>query len=110
MEEEGKILSQFLRVARWDDLVEGRGTAVKVGEFEVALFKEGESIHAIGNVCPHRMAPLAHGWVENGKVYCPMHGWDFNLRTGACGVNPSKPVRRFDARVVDGWVEVLVGG
>ena len=99
-------MSGFQPVARWDDLVEGRGTAVKIGDVEIALFRQGNQVLAIGNLCPHRMSPLAHGWVENGKVYCPMHGWDFDLRTGACGVNPEKPVQCFEARVVEGRVEV----
>lgn len=33
--------------------------------------------------CPHRAARLSQGWLENGEIVCPYHGWAFNT-SGAC--------------------------
>ncbi|GAA1466485.1 aromatic ring-hydroxylating oxygenase subunit alpha [Microbacterium thalassium] len=33
--------------------------------------------------CPHRGSRLSQGWVENGDIVCPYHGWSFDP-TGAC--------------------------
>lgn len=33
--------------------------------------------------CPHRGARLSQGWLENGDLVCPYHGWSFDA-TGAC--------------------------
>lgn len=33
--------------------------------------------------CPHRAARLSQGWLEDGEIVCPYHGWAFNT-SGAC--------------------------
>ncbi|GAA1705689.1 aromatic ring-hydroxylating dioxygenase subunit alpha [Microbacterium sediminicola] len=33
--------------------------------------------------CPHRGSRLSQGWVENGDIVCPYHGWSFDP-SGAC--------------------------
>jgi phenylpropionate dioxygenase-like ring-hydroxylating dioxygenase large terminal subunit len=33
--------------------------------------------------CPHRGSRLSQGWVENGDIVCPYHGWSFDV-SGAC--------------------------
>lgn len=38
--------------------------------------------------CPHREAPLSEGWIENGCVVCPYHGWAFGDE-GKCVTVPS---------------------
>jgi nitrite reductase/ring-hydroxylating ferredoxin subunit len=42
---------------------------------------EGE-LYAMDNVCPHWGGPLGQGTLENGKLRCPWHGWEFDPRTG----------------------------
>ena len=39
---------------------------------------------AMSDACPHRLAPLTEGRIdENGEIECPYHGWTFD-GTGAC--------------------------
>jgi nitrite reductase (NADH) small subunit len=74
----------WVPVARLEDL-DGRGrkTVTVVGT-EVALFKVGERVYAIKARCPHREGPLIRGFLEDGpSIRCPMHGWCFDLTTGA---------------------------
>ncbi|MDF2373452.1 MAG: aromatic ring-hydroxylating dioxygenase subunit alpha [Rhizobiaceae bacterium] len=33
--------------------------------------------------CPHRAARLSQGWLDNGDLVCPYHGWAFHT-SGAC--------------------------
>ena len=33
--------------------------------------------------CPHRAARLSQGWLEDGHLVCPYHGWSFDT-SGAC--------------------------
>ena len=50
---------------------------------EIALFKIDGEVFAVGNVCPHQHTALIYdGFIENGFVVCPAHGWRFNLKTG----------------------------
>ncbi|GAX76051.1 hypothetical protein CEUSTIGMA_g3494.t1 [Chlamydomonas eustigma] len=39
--------------------------------------------HCFEDMCPHRLAPLSEGRVENGQLHCAYHGWQFNSK-GSC--------------------------
>lgn len=80
-----------VRVARIADIPEDSGLCVIVSGRQVALFRHGDEVFAIGNICPHQGAPLAEGFQEEGIVECPMHGWQFDLRTGRA-LNGTQPV------------------
>ncbi|MCW2941323.1 MAG: hypothetical protein JWN00_4308 [Actinomycetia bacterium] len=45
--------------------------------------------------CPHRSARLSQGWVADGDLVCPYHGWSFDV-SGACTRipqnDPDKPI------------------
>ncbi len=47
-----------------------------------------QAIHAAVDVCPHRAARLSQGWIADGCLVCPYHGWHFDRR-GACVEIPS---------------------
>jgi phenylpropionate dioxygenase-like ring-hydroxylating dioxygenase large terminal subunit len=38
--------------------------------------------------CPHRSARLSQGWVEDGCLVCPYHGWRYD-RSGQCVLIPA---------------------
>jgi nitrite reductase/ring-hydroxylating ferredoxin subunit len=100
-------MSQHLPVARLDQLTAGRGLAVEVGRTTVALFCVGGEVHALDDLCPHSGGPLSEGELVDGCVTCPWHGARFELATGrSVGEFLCRDVRRHDARVVDGVVEV----
>lgn len=44
--------------------------------------------HAAADECPHRSARLSQGWVTDGCLVCPYHGWRFD-GTGRCVEIPS---------------------
>lgn len=73
------------KVAKLKDLKEGEGKTVTLlsGE-EIALFRKGEEVFAIKDACPHMGASLSLGEVDEGKVFCPWHGWCFELKSGKC--------------------------
>ncbi len=66
-----------------EEVKEGRGKKVIIENEEIALFKIGEEIFAVSNICPHqKFAKLHEGIFENGIITCPMHGWSYDVRTG----------------------------
>jgi len=78
-----------------DELQEGAGKALTVNGTEVAVFRCGNQLHALENRCPHAAGSLADGTVDGDEVICPLHGYRFNIRTGACSTDPAlraKPV------------------
>jgi nitrite reductase/ring-hydroxylating ferredoxin subunit len=101
-------MPDFIPAAQASAIPAGTGITTQVGGHEIAIFNLDGNFCAIDGECPHRGGPLGSGTIEDGKVFCPLHGWDFDLRTGACGTRPDKPVRCHRTRVANGQVEVQV--
>jgi ferredoxin-nitrite reductase len=76
-------------------LPEGRSKLITVDGVEVAVFRCGSRLHAIEDRCPHEGGPLSEGTVEGDEVVCPLHGYRFDLRTGACASDPTLRARIF---------------
>ena len=93
-------------VCRLDEIEAGRGVVRIVNGTEVALMRDGDGVFGIGNLCPHRGGQIGDGHVEDGKAICPLHAWDFDLRTGISPFNPVDTLPTYPVRVVDGSVEV----
>jgi nitrite reductase/ring-hydroxylating ferredoxin subunit len=97
----------FVAVARTGDVPDGQGRFVEVDGRPVAVFNAGGGrFHACGAICPHEDGPLSEGWVEGGAAVCPWHGFDFDLATGRCRVDPDLAVPVYGVRVVGDRVEV----
>lgn len=99
----------WVHVCDLDEIPDGRGRPVTVRGTEVALMRDGDQVFGLGNLCPHRGGQIGDGTVVDGKAICPMHSWDFDLRTGVSPFNPQDRVETYAVRVVDGHVEIDTG-
>ena len=88
------------------DITDHRGRALVLKGTQIALMRSGDEVFAIGALCPHRAGPLADGVVVGTTAVCPLHSWDFDLRSGISPYNPVDTVPVYRARVVDDMVEV----
>ena len=75
----------------------------------IALFKQGETVHAVQNACPHRGAPLVGGHVRTLSdglfVICPDHAWRFRLTDGECPeAGPECTLLVWDVKVENGEI------
>ena len=98
----------FFKVLKADEMTNGEAKMVFAGVKRLALFRIDDEFFCIQSHCPHAGAPLATGTVEGCKVFCPRHGWGFDLKTGACSTDPRYDVRRYAVRIEDGFVFVGV--
>ncbi len=71
------------------EIAEGTAKLVRVGNQEIAVFKHEGKLCALQNICPHQGGQLSAGWIDNGAAVCPLHGYKFDLVSGAC-VNDAK--------------------
>ena len=55
---------------------------VDIGDSKALLVRQNGEFSAIGHKCTHYGAPLAKGYLGNGRVRCPWHGACFNTKTG----------------------------
>jgi len=99
-------MSEFVKVARKDEVPEDTGKRVEVNGREIALFKKDGRVYAIDHVCPHAGGPLAEGALNGGMAMCPWHGWEFSITTGECAFNSAIRVETFSVREEDGDVYV----
>ena len=77
------------------EIAEGSAKLVRLDRDEVAVFKHQGQLCAIQNTCPHEGGQLCKGWIEEGEVVCPLHGYKFDLKTGACSTDPKLKAQTF---------------
>lgn len=79
----------LVHVGRKDGMRQGVAATFSADGEQGVLFRMGDEFFAVRNRCPHQQFEKLHeGQVEGTTVTCPMHGWKFDLRTGA-SVNAS---------------------
>lgn len=73
----------FIRLCNISELNDRQGKRFIIDDTEIALFKIDSDIYALSNICPHQHTALIYdGYIEDGCVVCPAHGWMFDLKTG----------------------------
>ncbi len=93
-------MSQCARIAGVFELPPvGELREFRFGSGSVCVANSGGTYVALGNVCPHRGGPLSEGVIENGKVVCPWHGWEFNLSDGRCANHSAASVKVFEVEI-----------
>lgn len=97
------------RIANIEEIPLGEGRAYVIDGEEVAVFRLHDgSVRALGAVCPHRGGPLADGLTDKEVVVCPLHGFTYDLITGAETANGGVAVCAYVA-TVDAGGTVHVG-
>lgn len=83
-------MPNFIKVAGKGDIGPGEGRTVDVNGTAVAIFNINGEFFAINNSCPHRGGSLGDGFLEGNVVTCPLHGWQFDVKTGQSPLMPAK--------------------
>lgn len=74
---------------------------------KVCIARLGENeFAALSRYCPHAGGDLTGGWIDDGKVVCPMHSMEFDTKSGASPCKTLAPLRRYQYSVRDGRVYV----
>jgi nitrite reductase/ring-hydroxylating ferredoxin subunit len=100
----------FVRAAKTSDVPAGTIREFDVEGKAVALANVDGQFYAINNVCLHRGGPLADGPIEGSVVTCPWHGWQYDVRTGKVGQNPTVGVESYPVEVRGEEIFVNVSG
>jgi nitrite reductase/ring-hydroxylating ferredoxin subunit len=99
-----------VRVASLQEVPPNTLTLVSFKGEPVVLYRKHAEILAVGNECPHEGGSLCDGWVEGEIVVCPRHGWEVDLRSGACMTVPGERVPSYAVAVEDGSVYLEEAG
>ncbi len=93
-------------VGQVSEVPPGSSKVVVVQGHPVALFNVAGTFYALSNVCLHRGGPVGEGTLDETTVTCPLHGWEYDVRTGKNVANPMARLKTYAVRVEGG--EILV--
>lgn len=101
-------LDGFFKVCKYTDLKEKIGKRFFVNDVDTAVFKVDGEVYALSNMCIHQKAAIIYdGFVEDGKVECPAHGWQFDLKTGKVP-GAVKGLDSYEVKIIDEYVYIKV--
>ncbi|MGH2747003.1 MAG: non-heme iron oxygenase ferredoxin subunit [Actinomycetota bacterium] len=103
-------MAEYEAVAKMDEIPDGGMKQVVVRGDLVGLYRVGEDVYALGDICTHEEAYLTEGEFDPDEmeVECPLHGSCFNVKTGEVRILPAtRPEPTYEVKI-DGDL-VMVG-
>jgi nitrite reductase/ring-hydroxylating ferredoxin subunit/DMSO/TMAO reductase YedYZ heme-binding membrane subunit len=79
---------------------------VALGGERIAVFRDGNQIGALTNLCAHQQGPLGEGRIIDGCVTCPWHGYQYRLSDGCAPAPFTEKLATYRVRLNHGIVEV----
>jgi 3-phenylpropionate/trans-cinnamate dioxygenase ferredoxin subunit len=106
-----KPADRFIDVLAVDELPPSSQKSVAYGFQRVLLCHTPRGIHAVADLCPHALQPLAGSDITDGIIRCARHGASFDLATGqpVNGVT-NKSLRVYAVTIRDGRIGIAVAG
>jgi nitrite reductase/ring-hydroxylating ferredoxin subunit/uncharacterized membrane protein len=105
-------------IGQLDEFSDGTLTTSTVGDLPLLVYRSGDAVSVLSDVCSHLAGPLHEGKLvrstpgaagQDPCVVCPWHQSTFSLFTGEVVHGPATaPQPHFDTRVVNGAVEVCL--
>lgn len=97
----------WLEVGRAVDMVDNRARIVVPAHGErIAVFRYGNKISAVSNVCRHQGGPLGEGRIVDGCITCPWHGFQYLPETGTSPPPYTEKIATYRIRITGGVVFV----
>ncbi|WP_400162456.1 Rieske (2Fe-2S) protein [Brevibacillus sp. TJ4] len=113
-----------LLVCPVEELPEGGRKLLEVDGVEIGLIRAEGVCYAFRNSCPHQGVPMLYGSVvgtmlpskpheyvyghHNEIIRCPLHGWEFNLKTGKAVFSPDVSLKTYEVREEEGFVVLML--
>ena len=124
----GTIMPELL-VGKETDFEEGDRRIIVQGELEIGVFRIDGEFFAYQNQCAHRGGPVCQGKIlgkveevlaedqtsqglkfseESIHIICPWHGFEYDLRSGVNAGDGRLRLKKYQAKVKDGSVYVII--
>lgn len=84
---------------------EARIVAAPGGE-RIAVFRDGNQIGALTNLCAHQNGPIGEGRIIDGCITCPWHGFQYRLEDGCAPPPFTEKLATYRTRLRNGIIEV----
>lgn len=96
--EDWRILAQYWYPVAMADEIRDQPVAVKLLDMNLVCYRSGDKVVIARDLCFHRGAPLSKGWVDNGEIVCPYHGFRYNCE-GKCTAVPAHPSSKISPKL-----------
>lgn len=83
-----RALRRFWHPVAWADELTDAPLAARLLDEPIVLVRLDGEVRAFKDLCVHRGTALSLGWVEDGCLVCPYHGWTYDPG-GVCTRIPS---------------------
>lgn len=83
-------MTEFVKAADLDKVVEGKLYAVDVEGEPICLTKVAGTVYAFTDNCTHISGPLNEGLLETYVLTCPWHAAQFDIRDGKVLRGPAR--------------------
>ncbi|QRG67185.1 Rieske (2Fe-2S) protein [Brevibacillus choshinensis] len=103
-----------LVVCSAEELREGDRRLIELDGVEIGLLRAEGTCYAFRNSCPHQGVPMLYGSVvgtmlpsqpqeyvyglHNEIIRCPLHGWEFSLKTGKAMFSPAVSIKMYEVK------------
>lgn len=78
MSAEGQTIIEVAKA----DVPHGRPHRVKVIDRSILVLREEDEFFIVHERCPHQGLSMRNGVILQGKIVCPYHQYQFDIRTG----------------------------
>ena len=104
------VFNRQSNVLKLSEITENTSKLVEIEDKKIAVFNVDGEIYAIDDTCSHAEASLSEGEVFDCLVECPLHGAEFDLKTGEAKTLPAtQPVVSYKTDVDDEYLYLEVG-
>jgi nitrite reductase/ring-hydroxylating ferredoxin subunit len=76
------------------------------GGERIAVYRDGDQVGALTNVCAHQNGPIGEGCIVDGLVTCPWHGYQYKLEDGRAPPPFTEKLATYRVRYNAGTIEV----
>lgn len=93
------------RLIKLDDLTQGKPHRIEHNGKGILLCRIEASVYAVNDTCPHEDISLSLGVLCEHRLRCPLHGSEFDVRTGHVLNEPAEqdlPI--YPVEIEAGWV------
>ena len=103
-------MSRWIEISTLNALTDGAYERFEFDDVDVLVFRKGDNVYAIEDLCTHDGAELCGGLYIDGEIECPRHGARFCVKTGQALSAPAYgQVSTFPIRISeDGVIELQV--
>src|SRR5258705_9514551 len=94
----------FVYVCSVNEIEDSRAKIFCIDKERIAVYRHGQRLYAVHNVCKHQGGPLGEGKILDGCITCPWHGYQYQPTNGQSPPPFKEKGNTYDVRVIDNKV------